>query len=596
VGLERRLCAETRKLAGRNAAGPLLQALPPADVRVSRDLHLRILDAVEDRQYTSSPAKSRLIAVGVALLVIAAVGVAQLQRTRSDALAAAAPTIADLTPAAGATEVGLDGVFRVQFGRRPIGTPTVSHQPADGTQHFSSWDGTTLLVDYSGLRYGVRYEVVVDAQYQSHLHDSGHFVKRWSFVAEGPARLAKTEPADGAQMIHRYGVLAIDFTRRPPSDPVVRLQPSATIGSGLWLGSTWTVRYSDLQPLATYVADVTVASADPIGRIHKTWSFQIEPGPPPAGVPVVWYSTTSPWQPGSGDPRRLVALDWSGATVGTLYATGSVRQNFDGSWLSMFDGTGAFDRQGHVVPERSFGGAVWSDGGNRYCNIGFDPNKNPATTPQWLETGIIGGAVRRVATLGTINGLGGFNVIACSTLNDRAVVGTQTQGGWLDVRVIALSTGRVLYSHSYVNAPQMLIASRDGRYLAESASGTGPSATVIHRLSDGAAVARLSNQRVVAFSWDGSLVITAPSWGQETPGEIRLMDWHAGRVLWSAGNPAATGQLPVSALVQPNGTDFMIGIGNPTGFGDTDGLLLVHADGRTEKILSGPIFPAGYSG
>ncbi|MEO6795947.1 MAG: Ig-like domain-containing protein [Candidatus Dormibacter sp.] len=576
----------------------MLPTLPASDSRVSRDLHQRILDTVEDRQYTSNPARSRLIAVGIAVLVVAAVGLAQLQQTRSDALAAAAPTITDLTPSAGATEVGLDGVFRVQFGRRPIGTPTIAHQPPDGRQHLSSWDGTTLLVDYSGLRYGARYEVVVDAQDQSTLHDTGHFQKRWTFVAEGPPRLARTEPADGAKMVQRYGVLAVDFTRRPPSEPVLKLQPSTTIGSGSWSGSTWTVRYSDLQPLSTYVADVTVSSGDPTGRIHQTWQFSVEPGAPPAGVPVVWYSTSSPWQSPSSNPTRLVALDWTGAMVGTLYANAFGRQNPEGSWLSMFDGTGALDRQGHLVPERLFGGAVWSDAGNRYCNIGFDPARNNATSPQWLETGAIGGSVRRVATLGTTQGgQGGFTILSCSTLSDRAVVGDQTQAGYLDVRVMALSTGRILYSHAYANNPQMLVGSRDGRYLAESTNGSGPAATVIHRLSDGTIVARFSDQRVVAFSWDGSLVITAPSWGEQVPGEIQLVDWRTGVVRWRlAGNPAATGQLPVYAMAQPSGTAFIVGVGNPNASGDADGLLLIQADGHAQKIVSGAVFPAGYSG
>ena len=264
----------------------------------------------------------------------------------------------------------------------------------------------------------------------------------------------------------------------------------------------------------------------------------------------------------------------------------------------MFDGSGAVDSQGNVVPEQLFGGAIWSDAGGRFCNIGFDPTKSNAINPQWLEIGLVGGGRRRVATLGTVqSGQGGFMILACSTLSDRAVVGTQTQRGFLELLVIALSTGRRLYSQSYINAPQMLISSRDGRYVAESAGGTGPSATVIHRLSDGAIVARLRDRRVVAFSWDGSQVVTAPSWGQQTPGDVQLLDWRSGTVLWrTGGGGGATGELPLYALAQPNGTAFMIGIGNPTGTGDADGLLLVHADGRSEKVVLGSIFPAGYSG
>ncbi|MDQ6883639.1 MAG: hypothetical protein M3077_05290 [Candidatus Dormibacteraeota bacterium] len=593
--MESRLCAAIRKLAGGKAVGPLLQTLPLTDRRVSRELHLRILDAVEDRQYTSRPARSRLTAVGLAVLILAGAGLVQLQRTRSDALAAAAPTISDVAPPAGAREVGVDGQFRIQFTRRPLGTPTLTHQPSDGKQHVTFWDGTTLLVEYSGLRFGQRYELVLDAQYQSHLRDIGHFVKRWTFVAEGPPRLVRTEPIDGAGTVARFGQLSIGFSRRPTSDPVVTLQPPAMLEAGAWNGTVWTAHYSDLQPRTNYAADVTVASSDPTARTHQTWTFMTEAGAPPDAVPLVWYSTSSPWLSPSGDPIRYVALDWSGANAGSVYLTGKSgsRQNADGSWIGLTDGSGAMNRQGRVVPTRTLGGALWSDVPGRYCNIGFDP----WSPVQWLEVGQVGGTVRRVVTLGPTPGQSGFSLIACSGLTDRAVLGQQVQGGYLDVRVIGLSTGRTLYSHAYANAPQMLVGSRDGRYLAESSLGSGASATVIHRLSDGAVVARLTDQRVVGFSWDASLVITAPSWGVQTPGEIRLLDWHSGAVLWRlAGNPAATGQLPVVALPQPNGKRFMVGVGNPSSSGDVDGIFLLQADGHADKIVNGSVFLAAFSG
>ncbi len=596
--IESRLCAAIRKLAGGRTAGPLLQTLPPRDQRVSRDLHLRILDAVEDRQYTSRPARSRLTALGLAVLILAAAGLVQLQRTRSDALAAAAPTISDLAPPAGAREVGVDGQFRVQFARRPLGTPTLTHQPSDGNQHVTFWDGSTLLIEYSGLHFGQRYELVLDAQYQSHLHDTGHFVKRWTFVAEGPPRLARLEPIDGAGTVARYGQLSIGFSRRPSSDPVITLQPPATLAPGVWSGATWSVRYSDLQPRTQYAADVTVGSTDPTARIHRTWTFLTEAGAPPDGVPVVWYSTSSPWLSPSGDPTRFTALDWSGAMVGSVYARGNTHQNADGSWFQLMDGTGvAMDRQGRAVSDRQYFGAVWSDVPGRYCEIGFDPGGANANPTQWLAVGKVGGAARRVVTLGPIGRQSGYALIACSDLADRAILGQQVQGGYLDVRVIALSTGRTLYSHAYTNSSQMLVGSRDGRYVAESNLGPGPSATVIRRLSDGGVVARLTDQRVIAFSWDGSLVVTAPSFMVQTPGEIRLLDWHRGTVRWRlGGNPAATGQLPVVALPQPNGTAFMVAVGNPNSSGDVDGILLVRADGHAEKVVNGPIFLAAYPG
>ncbi|GAC1482045.1 MAG: hypothetical protein PVSMB9_07640 [Candidatus Dormibacteria bacterium] len=522
---------------------------------------------------------------------------AQFQRARSEALAANAPIVSSITPFNGETEVSLDGQILVQFSRMPVGTPTLTHLPPDGKQSAARWDGTNLIADYAGLRLGVRYQVILEGTYSSRTHDTGHFEKRWSFTAQGPPRLAKIAPADGATMVPRYGLISVDFTRQPRVDPVVTLQPPATMSPGSWSGFTWTVRYTGLQPLTRYAAEVTVPSGDASSGIHRAWAFTAEAGPPPDGVPVVWYSTSNPWPGPSADSIRFTALDWSGASVGSLYLPSNGRQNADGSWLSLMNGAGAADRQGRVVDMGPLGGVVWSDIAGQYCNIGFDPQKSNAVSSQWLEVGKVGGAVRRVAVLGPAPGQSGFSLIACSGLTDRAVLGQQVQGGFLDVRVIALSTGRTLYRHAYLNAPQMLVGSRDGRYVAESSLGSGPSASLIHRLSDGAIVATLADQRVIAFSWDSSQVITAPSWAVTTPGEVRLLDWHSGAVLWHfAGSAAATGELPVAAVPEPGGKAFMVGVGNPSGSGDMDGLYLVQADGRADRVLTGSIYLALSSG
>ncbi|HEY8678988.1 MAG TPA: hypothetical protein VIN39_10195 [Candidatus Dormibacteraeota bacterium] len=380
---------------------------------------------------------------------------------------------------------------------------------------------------------------------------------------------------------------------------MVTLEPAATLEPGSWTGTTWKVQYSDLQPLARYTADVQVLTVDPTGHIHRTWTFTVEPGAPPDGVPVVWYSTSSPWQPSlPGVPNRLVALDWTGTMVGTIYGNYVGVQSPDGSWLSSRQGTGVMDRRGQPVSGRSLDGAVWSDVSNRYCDIGGSSPTAGTNSQAWLETGVVGGATRRVAALGSTLGQTVFSVTACSALNDRAVLGEQVMGGFLDVRVIGLSTGRTLYRHAYpANQPQMLVGSRDGQYLAETANiFGGPSTTVIRRLSDGTIVARLDDQRLVGFSWDGSLAVVAPFWGKQGPGGVQLLDWRTGAIRWRlAGGPTTIGQ-PVFALAQPNGPAFVVGLGSPSGGGDSDGLLLVHPDGRAETIVTGSVYPAVPSG
>jgi len=78
----------------------VLQSLPPTELRASRDLHLRILDAVEDRQYTETPGRSRLLALGAIGLMVVIAALVQAQRTRTQALAASVPTVTDVAPGA----------------------------------------------------------------------------------------------------------------------------------------------------------------------------------------------------------------------------------------------------------------------------------------------------------------------------------------------------------------------------------------------------------------------------------------------------------------------------------------------------------------
>jgi hypothetical protein len=146
-----------------------------------------------------------------------------------------------------------------------------------------------------------------------------------------------------------------------------------------------------------------------------------------------------------------------------------------------------------------------------------------------------------------------------------------------------------------VNAETPFVrASHDGQYLAEQtaspSSGAGFGATVIRRVSDGREVARLDNQTVVAFSWDGSRVVTMPATGTTAPNEARLVEWQSGKVLWrlpwSSGTPDS---VAVYALAHPNGTDMVVGIGAQSANG-IDELWLVDANGIARRIVKGPLW------
>jgi hypothetical protein len=169
--------------------------------------------------------------------------------------------------------------------------------------------------------------------------------------------------------------------------------------------------------------------------------------------------------------------------------------------------------------------------------------------------------------------------------------------GASDAWVIKLSTGALLYHRQYTNVETPFIrASHDGQYLAEqtaSPNATGFGATVIRRTSDGREVARLDNQTVVAFSWDGSRVVTMPAMGTSAPNEARLVDWQSGTVLWRLTVPPPSGtpdRAAVYALPRPNGTDLMIGVG-PQSAAGIDSLWLVHADGTARQVAKGPLWP-----
>jgi hypothetical protein len=184
--------------------------------------------------------------------------------------------------------------------------------------------------------------------------------------------------------------------------------------------------------------------------------------------------------------------------------------------------------------------------------------------------------------------------VACSYQNDRAVVVEDVIMWTSEVRVVSLSSGALLYRLQYPSGQvaSSLVASHDGRYLAEQTVSSGD--TLIRRTSDGAVVARLAGQAVSAFSWDGSRVITMPAIGASDSHELRLVDWQRGRILWRLAEPAGVApDLPyVSTLARPGGTDIVVGIAaDSTGGSPAEQLWLVHADGTVTQVAKGPIFP-----
>jgi hypothetical protein len=409
--------------------------------------------------------------------------------------------------------------------------------------------------------------------------------------------------------VARNGQLRIQFARRPAVDPVIRFDPpDGTLQVGKWTDSVWALNYTGLQALRSYRLLLDLDFGNPAASFHKEWSFTAEPGAPPKNIPLIWYATSNPYSSRPPDPNpvyRLVALDWNGTVVGSLYTTTMASQAPDGTRLYL--GAGYADQTGTILapPLGLKGGPGFADDSRHVCDMrNANGGDFGAVEPQasWLFTGPIGGPLRRVGQAGQVGGQSGPRILACSYQNDRAVVAQDVIAWTSEVRVFALSTGALVYQHQYPSGQvaSSVVASHDGRYLAEQPVSTNAQGlqvygeTLIRRTSDGTVVARLAGQAVVAFSWDGSRVITKPAYGSVDNREVRLVDWLHGQTLWRLAEPAGVSpdQAYVFALARPGGTDFMIGVAaDGTGQPPVEKLWLVHANGAATQVAKGPIFP-----
>jgi hypothetical protein len=599
VELKERLHARIRQQTSRGRpAAASNEPRRDQPVVVAEDLHLRIVDLLEEEQAVEPVGRRRAVLLslgGVALLG----AVAAFLWVRADALAVAQPKVTDLNPAAGAKEVPVRGDFRITFGGHLVGTPTLRLEPPDGTLEPARWDGSTFIVSYSGLHLATRYQLVLGADYRSRLKDLGHYEKRWAVTTEGYPVLVTVFPQDGQSIVPRVGQLSVAFTHRPPVPPHLSLEPAdGTLLPDEWNGTTLTVSYSGLKPLTRYLATVTVDYGVKSANIRQQWAFSTEPGAPPAGVPLVWYSTSSPWLPPSGI-QRLVAIDWSGKLVGTIYQAFATQQSPDGSVFFTSD-RGLVDRTGTQVstPSGIRSNPMIADDSKSLCDV-----VDIGGGQLWLMTGPLRGPLHRVASMGVAGAQGGPVIIACSVANDRAVLADVGMGGTTAVRVIALTTGRVLYQRSYAQLGLNVISSRDGQYLVEQLPTYDTqgqplaAASVIRRTTDGRVMARIDKQRVLRFSWDGKRVVTAPFFPMLGPNDVELLEWQTGKILWrQPGGSAMNGSRTVYAMPQPNGPSMAIAVGTQPNNGDVDQLWLVAADGQATQVVNEVFYPAFYAG
>jgi len=597
VELKERLHASIRRRASRGRRSPeSMEEHADQTATVSQSLHLRIVDLLEEEQAVEPVGRRRAVLLGLGGVVLAG-ALAAFIWVRADALATAQPTVTDVNPPAGAKEVPVLGDVKVAFGGHLVGTPTLRIEPADGVLESPHWDGSTLIVGYSGLRLATRYQVVLAADYRSRFKDIGHLVKRWSFTAEGYPVLVKFAPTDGQTIVTRTGAMTVDFNHRPPVDPQVQIAPAdGSLEPGHWTGSTWIVGYAGLKPHTSYQVTAVVDYGVRAANIQRKWAFTTEPGAPPDGTPVIWYSAVSPWIGPAAD-QRLVAIDWTGTLVGTMYQTPAIQQSPDGSILGSQGGM-YVDRRGATVRTGSpstYYNSMLADDNRSLCDVrpsGASPGE------QWLFVGRVDGPARRIAQAGLIGARSSLAILACSVLNDRAVVGEIGMTGFASVRVLALSSGRLLYQRAYSAQSTSVISSHDGKYLAEQTTNYDTQGqpvdgvTLIRRTADGQVVGQVGKQRVLRFSWDGMRVVIGPSYAG-TAGDVTLIEWQTGKTLWRT---ATGGGGTVYAMAQPNGPKIAIAVGTQAHSGDVDQLWLVGADGQATQIVNEVYYPAFIAG
>lgn len=295
------------------------------------------------------------------------------------------------------------------------------------------------------------------------------------------------------------------------------------------------------------------------------------------------------------DPSQVDGMTWDGRISGKVTRVldnGSGVESTNPAGTLFVDFPNVLDRSGRVVAQLrgGFYGAnpastdfigTWADDEIHYCqSFPFFATAPGTTSSSTLQLTTPGGTPRNVAQVGevTSDSYNNVNVVACSVLADRAVVveadPKANVGGDVFVFqywVVQLSTGRVLWAHDLRGSKSIarVIASRDGQYVAEvSSTGTstiyGPNGSPVGQVSD----------RVLAFSWDGSLVVAG-----HTETEVfnncprssisscvpfpqpRVIRWRDGATIWTlpTGQTLATsGQTLAGIQPEPGGTSLAI--------------------------------------
>jgi hypothetical protein len=137
---------------------------------------------------------------------------------------------------------------------------------------------------------------------------------------------------------------------------------------------------------------------------------------------------------------------------------------------------------------------------------------------------------------------------------------------------------------AYGSANVRVVASRDGRLLAESGGGSAQ----IRNIPSGQTLARLPGVGVGGFSWDGSEAVVSPFHADARTFDANLLAPGADRevvavVKWGSNTTVFQQRGPVQWLQDhPGSADVLIVF--PYGPAGGEDLLVVHSDGTSQLI------------
>jgi len=421
------------------------------------------------------------------------------------------------------------------------------------------------------------------------------------------AHIRAVSPPDGATKVPVDGEISAEYVSRPNQDPVIKLEPpvGVTLDNPHWDGPTVVVAYHGLRDNSLY--HVELDQDDWTGKgehkqIKVRWSFRtgsplaVTPTPVISATPSISASPTPPpsvstpdliWYSGqngvSGSGQN--GIDWNGQLVKNPRWVGTI-QAPDGRRIydAITPSTWIYDADGNRVGSVA-GSGVWADDSSRFCGIAHQTTSAPYS----LITMPLDGSMHTVGTISMTPGTAQSpQVAACSVLSGRAIVIGQSNGYVWSLSLVSLTDASIIYKRSYPNPLARLVASHDGRYVAEQLAGnvSGTSTTLIRELPSGNVVSQLTGVSVQGFAWDGSLVAGGVQGNSGLTG-AEVIRWQDRQVLWNrCGCPSP---YTVRVIAQPGGNQLAIGAYDQHGVGS---LNIVDSNGAAITPLgNGPFLP-----